>query len=150
MPLPMQGNELLPRGQYIIGRGLRPRAPDRWGGDGLADAPGDLGQSAPAKFGDDRFPVRRSVMGKNVEQRGFDLRRLGVTEIEPGELFEMLVQEPGVTDDRLEDQRLAARNGGAVAAMDRARGKLRARDHIALAARRGKRANGEWRMAHVG
>ena len=64
--------------------------------------------------------------------------KLGVAELDPGELLQMLVQEPGVIDHGLQDERLAQRNGGAVATVNGARGELRARRDVAFA---GKRAN---------
>ena len=63
----------------------------------------------------------------------FTLRRLGVTKLDPGELLQMVVQQPGMIDDRLQDQSLAAGNGSAVTAMDGARRQLRARHHVGFA-----------------
>ena len=62
MPLPMQGDKLLPRGQDVVGGSLRPRAPDRGGSDGLVNARRGLGQSPPAKFGDHGCPIRRAAI----------------------------------------------------------------------------------------
>src|SRR5262249_2470639 len=67
---------------------------------------------------------------------------LGVAELDPGELLQMLVQEPGVIDHGLQDERLAQRNGGAVAAVHGARGELRASRAVALAAKRSNRRQG--------
>ena len=56
------------------------------------------------------------------KKRGFQPLSLGVTELDAGEFLQVIVREPGVIDERLQDERLAARNGGAVATMHRARG----------------------------
>jgi hypothetical protein len=47
-------------------------------------------------------------------------------------------------DHRLQDERLAQRNGGTLPAMNGARGQLRARRDIGLARKRSRR---EWRTA---
>jgi len=60
------------------------------------------------------------MMGKDVNQSAFELLRIGMAELCGGELLEMLVQEPRVIDRRLQNQRFAARDRGAVAAMNRA------------------------------
>src|SRR6516225_1357503 len=141
MALPMQGNELLPCGQDVIRRRFGPRTPDRRGGDGLADAAGNVGKTAPAKFRHDGVPVRRSIVGKNVEQRGLEVGGQRVTKLEPGQFLEMVVQQPGMIDRGLQDQRLAPGNGGAIAAMYRACRQLRAYDLIAVTPRGRKRAS---------
>ena len=46
----------------------------------------------------------------------------------------MIMQQPGMIDDRLQDERLAAGDGGAMAAVHRARGELRACGDIGLPA----------------
>ncbi len=129
----MQGDKLFPRHQHIVGSGLRPCTPAVGGGDGFLHAPGELGQPPASELGDHGLPVRRAAMGKNVDQLALHPRGVGVTELDLGELLQMLVQQPGVIDDGLQDQRLTAGNGGAVAAMDRARRQLRARHDIGLA-----------------
>ena len=130
----MQGDKLFPRTQDVVGSGIRLGAPDRRGGDGVLEAAGELGQPPAGELGDHGFPVRRPAMRKNVDQLAFHPRRLGMPELDAGELLQMLMQEPGVIDDGLQDQRLAAGNGGAVAAMDRTCRQLRARDDIGLPA----------------
>src|SRR5271163_1748565 len=70
------------------------------------------------------------MVGKDVDQRAFELLRIGMAEFGRREFLKMLVQQPGVVERRLQDQRFAARDRGAVAAMQRACGKLRARRDI--------------------
>src|SRR5262245_47551914 len=87
-------------------------------------------------------------MSKNVDQLALHSGGLGMAELHPCKPLEVLVQEPGMVDDRLEDERLEPRNGGAVPAMNRAGRQLRARDDVGLVGRQG--ANGEWRVASSG
>src|SRR5712691_6327959 len=141
MALPMQGDELLPRHQHVVGRGLAPRTPDRGGGDRLLDALRELAQAAAVELGGHGLAVARPAVGKDVDQLAPHPGGLGVAELDPGELLEVLVQQPGVIDGGLEDERLAQRN--AVAAVDRARRQLGAGDHVGLV----QGANSEWRMA---
>src|SRR6516225_6332102 len=121
MPLPMQGDKLLPSGKDVVGRSPRPRAPDRRGGEGLVNARRGFGKSPPAEFGDHGRTIGRTAMGENVDQLAFHLGGLGMAELDPRELLQMLVQEPGMIDHGLQDERLAQRYGGAVAAVDGAR-----------------------------
>src|SRR5690349_13675987 len=119
MPLPMQGDKLLPCRKRVVRRSLRPRPPDRRRGNGLLNAGRGWRKSPPLELGS-----------------------LGVAEVDCSELLQMLVQQPRVIDHRLQDERLARRNRSAAAAMNRARRKLRARRHITLA---GKQTRGALR-----
>ena len=51
-----------------------------------------------------------------------------------GEFLEVIVEQPGMVHRRLQDQRLPQRDRRAMAAMQRARRKLRARHHISFVA----------------
>jgi len=53
------------------------------------------------------------MMGEDIDQRAFELLRIGVTEFGRGEFLEMIVQEPGMIERGPQDQRFAARDGGA-------------------------------------
>src|SRR5262245_62338784 len=117
MPWSMQGDKLLPCGQDVLGCGVRLRAPDRGRGDGPADAAGDLAQAPAAELGGHGLAVRRSAVGDDVDQLALDPGRLGVPELHSCELLEMIVQQPRMVDGGLQDERLAPRNRGAVAAM---------------------------------
>ena len=66
-----------------------------------------------------------------------------MAELEAGEVFEMIVQQPGMVKRGLENQRFTPGNSRAVAAMNRARGQLRARHHIRLAVGTGAEATCE-------
>src|SRR6516162_11281102 len=128
MPLPMQGNELLPGQENIIRRGFRTRTPDRRGGDRALDARELIGKAAADELGGERGPLGFTViaarfaeilakmMGKDVDQRAFKLLGIGVAEFGGGQFLEMIVQQPGVIDCSLEDQRFATRNRGTMAA----------------------------------
>ncbi len=122
MPLAMQGDKLLPGHQNIVRRSIRPGAPDRRRGDRGADAGDRLGQAAGFKFGLQRRRLQRravaGVMGGDVDQRALELLRVGMAEFEPAQFLEMIVQQPGMVERRLQDQRLAraARCGGRDAA----------------------------------
>ncbi len=69
-------------------------------------------------------------MRKDVEDRGLHLGRLGVAQLDRRKLLEMIMEQPGMIDDRLQDERLAAGNGGAMAAVHGARRELRASGDI--------------------
>ncbi len=129
----MQGNQLPPRRQHVLRRSLAAGAPDRRGGDSFLDAGCKVSKPAPIKFGRDGLAVRRLAMGKDIDQLPLDPRRIGVAELEFRKLLQMLVQQPGMIDHGPQDERLAARNGGTVAAVHRARRKLRARNDVGLA-----------------
>ena len=89
MPLPMQGDELLPGQQNIGGSGIWPGAPDRRSGDGALDSLEQIAETALGQFGRERRSLLRSrgigivdrvfceifgeMMGENVDQRAFEL-----------------------------------------------------------------------------
>src|SRR5207248_1404306 len=100
----------------------------------LLDARNEFGEAAAIEFGAHRRRVERAVMGGDVDQRSFDALGLGVAEFDRGKVLTMLLQEPGMVEHGLEDQRLAPGHGGTVATMDRALSQLRARHDIGLAA----------------
>src|SRR5579863_5583838 len=141
MPLGMQGDKLLPGQQNIGGGGSRPRGPDRRCGDRPLDTAQHIVKTTADEFGDEFGALavagllgimRESLrpMGENVDQRAFELLRVGVAELGGSELLEVIVEEPGMIERGLQDQRFAARNRGAMAAMQRARGKVRACRHV--------------------
>src|ERR1700733_9378442 len=128
MPLPMQGDKLLPSEQNITLGGLRPGAPDRRRGDAALDAPEQLGKAALGEFGRERRPlgvtsaaaeIVGEMMGENIDQGAFELLRIGVAEFGLGELLKVFMQQPGVIERRLQDQRFPARDRRAMAAMQR-------------------------------
>src|SRR5271170_3744695 len=134
MPLPMQGDELLPGQQNIVRGGRRPRAPDRGRGDRALDAVEEVGKAAFAKLRRQRRPLGFAafvfgelvgeMMGEDVDQGALELLCVGMAELSLGELLEMLVQQPGMVDRRLQYQRFTARDRGAMAAMQGACRKL--------------------------
>src|SRR5580692_5137481 len=130
MPLPMQGDELLPGQQNIGGSGIWPGAPDRWRGDGALDSFEEFAETTLGQFGRERCNLLRScgigivagvlgeilgeMMGENVDQRAFELLRVDVAEFGRGEFLDVVVKKPRVVARRLQDQRFAARYCGTV------------------------------------
>src|SRR6266511_5679166 len=142
MPLPMQGDKLLPCRHHVVWRSLRSGPPNRGRGDGLVNAGRGFGKTPPTEFGDHGGTIRRAAVGENVDQFALELGGLGVPELHRCELLQVLVQEPRMVDHGLQDERLAQRNGGTLPAMNGTRGQLRARRDIGLAR---KRSRSEWR-----
>src|ERR1700691_3229410 len=139
MPLGMQGDKLFPGQQNIGGSGFGPRAPNRWSRNRALDAAEHVGKTAAGEVGQKVRP-RRSVvviqaetlgrMGKNVDQRAFQLLTVGVTEFSRSQLLEVVVENPGMIQRRLQHERFAPRDRGAMAAMQRARRKMRTRRDV--------------------
>src|SRR6266581_249301 len=67
------------------------------------------------------------IVGEGGDDAGAELVGLGVGHFQRRYLLQMVVQQPGVVDQALQDQRLAAGDRAALAAHDRAVRKLRAR-----------------------
>jgi hypothetical protein len=55
------------------------------------------------------------VVGERGDDTGAQAVRLGVGELERSDLFEVVVQQPGVVDQALQDQRFTPRMIGLVA-----------------------------------
>ena len=66
------------------------------------------------------------MVGEDVDQRAFELLSVGMAEFRGGEFLKMIVQQPRIIDRGQQDKRLAARDRGAMAAMQRAYGEMRA------------------------
>ena len=66
------------------------------------------------------------VVGEGGDDAGAQLVGLGMGQFQRRHLLQMVVQQPGMIDQGLQDQRLAARDRAALAAHDRARRQLRA------------------------
>ena len=64
------------------------------------------------------------VVGKRRDDAGAQFVSLRMAQFQRRHLFEMLVQQPGMIDQGLQDQRLAAGQGATLAAHDRAQRKL--------------------------
>ena len=77
------------------------------------------------------------VGGKGRDDGGAELVGFGVGEFERGHLLQMVVQQPGVVEQALQDQGLAPRHGATLAAHDRAGRQLRTRRLIGTAAEGG-------------
>src|SRR5262249_13894555 len=147
MPLPMQGKKLIPGHHNVDGCCIRPCAPDRRHRDRALDAQNQLGNATTGELGTRGLAVGGALMRCNVDQRGFDLLGVGVTKLNACKCFQMLVEQPGMVDGGLQNERLPARDRSAMAAQDRACGKLRAGDDVGTLSRG---ANSEWRIASRG
>src|SRR5262249_9508831 len=74
------------------------------------------------------------VVGEGVDDAGAELVGLRMGQLEGHHLLQMIVQEPGVVDQTLQDQGLPAGERRTLAAHDRAVGKLGARGLVRPAA----------------
>ncbi len=59
------------------------------------------------------------LVGEATDDPGAQPVHLGMRQFQGGDLLQLVVQQPGVVDQRLHDQRLAPRNRAALAAHDR-------------------------------
>ena len=100
----MQGDQLLPGHQNIVGRGLRARAPDRRCGDGAGDPVHHRREIAGGELGLERRGIERRrmarIMGGDVDQRRLQPLGVGMAEFERGQLFQVVVQQPGMVERR--------------------------------------------------
>src|SRR5574338_1719690 len=121
MPLPMQGDKLLPGHQNIVGPGPRPRTPDRGGGYGGRNAVHHCREVAAGELGLERLGIERGRMGRtmdrtmgrtmgrtmartmggDVDQRTLEPLGIAMPEFERGEFLEVVVQQPGMIERRL-------------------------------------------------
>src|SRR3954468_18173453 len=133
MVLPMQGDQLMPRGENVVPCGALASAPHRCGRDAALNPLKRLGKSAllevAAHLLGELPGVRRMVMvvGKGGDDAGPELMDLGMSELQRRDFLKVIVQQPGVVDQDLQDQGLPAGDGAALAAHDRACRQLRAR-----------------------
>src|SRR3954453_778731 len=67
------------------------------------------------------------VVGESGDDAGPELMGLGMGQLQGGDLLEMVVQQPGVVDQDLQDQGFAPGDGAALAPHDRAPRELGAR-----------------------
>src|SRR5262245_53870248 len=67
------------------------------------------------------------IIGEGRDDSGPELVGLGMGQFECCHFFKVVVEQPGVVDKALQDQRLPAGEGAALAAHDRAVGELGAR-----------------------
>ena len=102
------------------------RAPHRRGRDRPLNPLKNLRKSASFEIGAHflglfgRLRAMVMVVGEGGDDAGAQLVRLGMGQFQRRHLFQMVVQQPGVIDQGLQDQRLAAGHRAALAAHDRA------------------------------
>src|SRR6267378_1585153 len=129
----MQGYQLVPGGKNVLARGARLRAPYRRGRDRTLNPLKNLGKSPRGEVGPDFFALPGGlrtvvmVVGEGTDDAGAQFVRLGMGQFQRRHLLEMVVQQPRMIDQGLQNERLAARDRTALAAHDRAQRKLRAR-----------------------
>jgi hypothetical protein len=116
----MQGDKLGPGHQNVLGRSLRPGTPHRRRGDRESDSLHHIDKVACGQVGSERLGIEHGGMGRDIDQSSLDALGIGVAELERGQLLKVVVQKPGMVQRGLQDQRLASRNRGAMAAMNRA------------------------------
>ena len=100
----MQGDQLLPGHQNIVGRGVRARAPDRRGGDCGGHPVHHRGQVAGGELGLERRGIEGGrmtrTMGGDIDQRRLEPLGVGMAEFERRKLFQVVVQQPGMVERR--------------------------------------------------
>src|SRR3954453_9061810 len=133
MVLPMQGNQLMPGGENVVPCCALAGAPHRRGRDAALNPLQGLRKSAllevAAHLLGELPGVRRMVMvvGEGGDDAGPELMDLGMSKLLGRDFLEVIVQQPGVVDQNLQDQGLPAGDGAALAAHDRACCDLRTR-----------------------
>src|SRR5215831_2804280 len=147
MPLPMQGKKLFPGQQNVARRRLRPGAPDRGRGDRALDPAENVAKAYAVEFGFELRPVGISFRARfvarvvpetvrdDVDQRALEFFGVGVAELGFRQFLQAVVKEPWMIERGLQDQRFAARDGGAMTAMERTCRQVRARGDITLFAK---------------
>src|SRR3984957_18346109 len=127
----MQGNELMPGGKNILLGCPDPRAPHRGGRDPTLNPLKNLRKSGFRQIGPHPFgllgSVRRVVMivGEGRDDAGAEFVGLGMGQLERCDLLEVAMQNPGMVDETLQDQRLPAGQRAALTTHDRACRELR-------------------------
>src|SRR4051794_17809489 len=130
MPLSMQADELPPGDQNVVWRGALPRAPDRGRRDRGCDALGERGEIPRCELGLYSCRVERRRMRRDVDERGFQPLSVAMPEFQRRQLLQMIVQQPGMIERGLQDQRLAPRKRAAMAAVHRTVRELLADDDV--------------------
>src|SRR6476646_3449592 len=126
----MQGDELVPGGKNILARRAGLRAPHRVRRDRPVNPLKNLRKSARFEIGAHPGALFSwlldmvVIMTEDGDDSGAQFVRLGVSQFQRRDLLEMVMQQPGVIDQGLQDQRLAPGDRAALAAHDRAQGEL--------------------------
>src|ERR1700738_1081542 len=129
----MQGYQLVPGGKNVLPRRAWLHAPHRRGRNATLTPLKYWRKSARVKVGAHFLALLgglRAVMmvvGEGGDDAGAQFVGLGMGQFQRRHLFEMVVQQPRMIDQGVQDQRLAARHRAALAAHDRAGRKLGAR-----------------------
>src|SRR3977135_2547623 len=76
------------------------------------------------------------VMGQNIQEGNLELLRIGMPEFNTGQFLQMVLGQPGVVDNRLQNQGLAQWNSGAMAPHKGTSRQLGACNHIGPTAHR--------------
>src|SRR6185312_4882846 len=148
MPLPMQGDELAPGGKNIVARRALPGTPHGSRRDRPLNPLKKRLESASLEVGAHPLGllggIRRMMMivGEGRDDAGAQFVRLGVSHLQRRYLLQMVMQEPGVVDQALQDQGLPSGQARALATQQRARRKLGARRLVGPAGERRPRRLG--------
>ena len=116
----MQGNELVPGGENIVPRRAFEGGPHGSRRDRPLNSLKKRRKSAPLEIGTHLFGllggVGRVVMiiGEGRDDAGPQLVGLGIGHFQRRDLLEVIMQKPGVVNQALQDQGLAAREAGAL------------------------------------
>ena len=133
MILVMQADELFPGGEDIV-RGSADRAAQTGRcRDYLLDAIRTSAQPRRASSAITSAASSRRP-GQNIDNRRLYLRGIEMAQLHSGELLKMIVKKPRMVDDCLKNERFAAGDGGAMAAVDR--GSMLAADLLPYRGRR--------------
>src|SRR6266568_1417812 len=115
MVLPMQGNELVPGGKNVVPSRALAGAPHRGGRDSALNSLKKLCKSALLDIGPHLLGLLAGVwrvvmiVGESGDDARPELMGLGVGELQGRHLLEVLMQQPRVVDQALQDQGLPAR-----------------------------------------
>lgn len=131
----MQDNKLMPGRKNILCRSAGLRAPDALGGQRPLNPLNLLIISVHREPGPDPGPFGLQIVGRPIIRKGrhdprAQLVGLGMGQLQGGDFLQMIVQQPGVVEQRLQYQSLPPGDGTALAAHDRGTRQLGARDLI--------------------
>ena len=106
----MQGDKLFPGHQNVLRGGLRTGAPDILRGDALFDPAQQLSQTARGERRAQRLRAGFAIVRQQIEQRAPQFLGVAMAEFDIREFLQVVVGEPGMIDQGLQDQRLALGN----------------------------------------
>src|SRR5437762_325146 len=130
MPLTVQGNKLFPGQKNVVWSRVGACSPDAGGGNSPLDSSDQARLPLGLQHASELLRLGIALMRQQIEQARLEPLRIRVAELDSREFLEMIVREPGVIEDRLNDQCFPPRNGGAMAPQEWARCKLRTQSQV--------------------